>query len=482
MNNQFNEMWSNWIKSQEKAMNFWKESMLPAQTPSAQDEGKAGNAATDFQKDQEKMFDMWKAWMAQPAKLMESFNPSGFNPQQFHDMMMEMWKKWSSLSPTSFAGTNFPAATPAEMFEMWKEWISIVQSGKFTEQFMSEEFKEKMLEFWKNGFYPKEFLENSAKLYQDWLKTATLNYSQFTQYIPNGIARDAFEKTVKSMEMYAGLKTFWETAMKMTAGKNDVEKWQDFCRTWLQNYGKVFDPFVTSLFPEPIKTVVIGPIENSVMYQQMLAGFFRPWTEIYPDMQQAVFRMMEGDRQAYLDVLRLWHETLLKNHGKMPNIPAIGGDPQIVKKFIDNLETYIAYMAAVNEFTSVMRKVGIEAMEKVTKKVTEMALEGKAPETFEDFYKLWWQTNEQAYIDLFKTDSFAKILGETVDAGVNLKKGFDNLISDYISNFPIITRKEMDSVEKSMYQMRKEIKELTRRVKDLTVKVEDLSAQGGAAQ
>ena len=125
-------------------------------------------------------------------------------------------------------------------------------------------------------------------------------------------------------------------------------------------------------------------------------------------------------------------------------------------------------MAAIN-------KIGMESMEKVLNKISKMAEENKVPESFMEFYKLWAQTNEEALLELFNTESFSKMLGQTVEAGLRFKKEFDDLIQEQLAVLPIPTRKEIDSLEKTVYMMKKTLKQQAGQINEIMEKLNELT-------
>ncbi|MCR4400970.1 MAG: hypothetical protein NUV35_08955, partial [Syntrophomonadaceae bacterium] len=102
------------------------------------------------------------------------------------------------------------------------------------------------------------------------------------------------------------------------------------------------------------------------------------------------------------------------------------------------------------------------------------------PVTFRELYELLWQTNEQAYVDLFKTESFARLLAATMDAQVRFKMKAEELLGSFLESMSIPARKEMDSLYRSVYQVKKAVKEQARAIEELRSLLN--GQKGGAAQ
>jgi len=106
----------------------------------------------------------------------------------------------------------------------------------------------------------------------------------------------------------------------------------------------------------------------------------------------------------------------------------------------------------------------------------ELQKEEKHPKTFMEFYKLWSSVNEQAFQELFVTEAFEKIMNETVSAGSKFKVLFDDFLQDALSFLPFPSRREIDSVEKEIYELRKKVKAQEKEIKQLKEKIEPVKA------
>ncbi|MDR1514033.1 MAG: hypothetical protein LBS56_11260, partial [Propionibacteriaceae bacterium] len=87
--------------------------------------------------------------------------------------------------------------------------------------------------------------------------------------------------------------------------------------------------------------------------------------------------------------------------------------------------------------------------------------------TFLEFYKLWSDFNEKAFLDLFASDGFERVMNDTVSAGSRLKILYDDFLQDALEPLPFPNRREMDSVEEELYKLRNKVKGLEKQVKAL---------------
>ncbi len=434
----------NWWEIQGQMLDMWKESMDKMKTAKAS--GATDNAAN---------------------KMMENWMESHKNVMDFWQKNMIQFQPWQM-------GNMFSSQETDALRNWW-------------------EMQQKMLTYWQDAmksfqfggyFNPGEikgWTMPSGDIYQEMMKRTASVYQDFMKMIPTQVGQETFEKMTQSSDIYRSLLLFWENYLGNLPGKDDLEKWKEITATSLESYNKILDEFFSLNLPEPFRSFMKSPAEMSGLYQEVFYNFFQPWIDSSGQLQVKYMEAAKGDREAYLDFIRLWQEAYSKSFGKILQMPALGIGRESTERINASLDSYMQSLAASNKFSAALYQSGKEVMDQMMQNIAELAEKGEAPETFSEFYELWWQTNEKAYFELFKTESFSKILGDTVDAWVKFKKRYDDLLDDYISsNFPVPTAKEMDTLYKSVYEMRKAIKAQAKTIKELEDTLDKLSSVGGA--
>lgn len=436
----------NWWEIQGQMLDMWKETMdkmSSSKASGAPDEGTAKMMQTwiDSQKN---MMEFWQKGMSQ------------FTPWKMTAMHaspeMDTWQSWWEMQQ--------------KMLGYWQDAMKSWQSG----------------EFFKSG-EAKGWAMPTGDLYQEMMKRTAAGYRDFLKMIPTQIGQETFDKISQASDIYKSMLLFWENYAGNLPGKEDLEKWKEVSATWLENYNQILGDFFSMNLPEPFRSFMKSPAEMAGLYREVFFNFFQPWVDSSDKLQGKFMEAMQGDREAYLEFMRLWQEAFSSSYGKILHIPALGFSRESVERLNASLDSYMQYLTASNNFSAALYRSGNEVMDQLLLKIAELAEKGEAPETFSEFYELWWQTNEQAYFELFKTESFSKILGDTVDAWVKLKKRYDDLLDDYISsNFPVPTTKEMDTLYKTVYDMRKTIKKQAKMIKELQEILNKKDSSGGAEE
>lgn len=478
MSDQFKEMWGYWQKMQEGMIDLWRENIQLPQ-PEKKREGSNG-ATTDlwqqWMSNQERVFDAWKGIVSpdRPEKVMDRFE------KQFSELSQEWWK------------------VQERMFESWKGSFTPVGADKNTVK-QGERLQEMWQGWWKSqekvfGLW-KEFLPLAARegvsgglgmddaaervnrLYSEGLKVMADGFREYLKWIPDSSTKETFEKTLQGVNIYTALLNFWNEIRDKITLKNDLGRWEEFSQSWTGGYKEVLDNFISLFVPEQYRKLLTDPADNIRLFQQLIFAFFRPWMDSSDELQKRFIQMMKGDRQAFLDFLRVWQESFQDSYGRVFQLPTFGLTRESFEKLMESMDSYTRYQSEINEFTSTIYKVGCDAMERLLRQHVDILAEGRSPQTFREFYTLWWKTNEEVYQELFSTEGFSRMLSETVDSWLDFKQRLDAVMMDFIGILPVPTRKEMDSLYQTVYQMKRKIREQSRRIEELLTRSEEQVVQ-----
>jgi len=405
--------------------------------------------------------------------------------------LLNTWKEAFSSFPTdnenksSFSEIPFQAwqnlLKMQEMtFQVWKESLSGFQSGPggsastFNPGKMMEMFKPDMFaEIYKVGqLYSQEAV---ARLQREWLKISSGGLESFTNLIPSRVGQETFQKMKGASEVYLTLLRFWKEFTPRLPAGNDLEKWKEFTQEWLSGYSEVLESFYAAWLPESLRDIIKSPKEIARLAQQNIFDFLTPWFDATNLMQANMFEALEGDRESCLDFIRAWQTGYQQSFGKLFKAPTMGLTRESMEKFNASIDAYMQYLTTINKFSVVMYSAGFEAMEKLLQRYARMLEEGQAPISFQEFYRLWWQTNDETLMDIFKTDSFSELLGKVVNAGARYKKCYDNLTTEILTNtLPIPTNKEMDSIFKATQELKRSQREQNQKLEEMQSQVEQL--------
>ncbi len=359
-----------------------------------------------------------------------------------------------------------------------------MKSEKQLEQFMSQWFdtQKKMMEVWQTSmsqplqaatsaeaFNTKNYVEATMKpamdMYKMWVENTSDLFSESIQSMGQSSAQELFSKMVKGGYAYQNLSKFWmDMRDKALEGSVDPLK---FYQQWQDSYMKiVMDNFVTQL-PEQMQMFFKEPMDMFTMASGNAQTLYQPWMESADAMRQLLSQSMTGDRQAYLEFLRMWNETFSSTYGQFLQMPQFGMSRDYLQKQMDSLDAFVKFVNNGTEFFATMYKVNQETMEEMVVEYFDMVKENKQPQTYKEFYKYWLMKNEAAYQKLFKTEHFGQLMAQAADAALIYKQKMDVLLEKQLSYLPLPKKEDMDSLYKTVNDLRREIRSLKREVKAL---------------
>jgi hypothetical protein len=346
--------------------------------------------------------------------------------------------------------------------------------------------QKKMLDYWQETVNPTEkveekapsIFEESMKPFQDiiqkWVEVSSDLYSQSIRNMNDIFPQQQIvDRMLNGASLYQNLHKFWEDInLNITGKDSDALK---LITRWNEEYMKFVSNYFISSLPEPMNKFFNQALEIYNMSTSATGNFFKPWLDESQNMQSLLVKSMNGDQAAYIEFNRLWREKFASSYGKIFNIPEFSMNREQMQKQMRSMQALINFINVMNEFVATIVKVNQETLEKNIKEYQEMVIAGTNPKTFKEYYEYWWKQNEAAYLKLFGTTEFSKLLSQLLDAGVNYKKEFDDLLEKQLQFLPYPSKTDMDSVYKTLDTLKRDIRALKKEVKSLK---EELSKAG----
>lgn len=338
--------------------------------------------------------------------------------------------------------------------------------------------QKKMMDYWQEAINPKQkeeeqatgFFEDSMKpfqnLMQKWVEVSNDIYAQNMKNMNNIFPQQQIvDKMLNGARLYQDLNKFWEDLnLNITGEDSDVLK---FITRWNEEYMKFVSNYFTSVLPEPMNKFFNEALEIYNMSEASKDNFFKPWMDQSQNMQNLLVKSMGGDQAAYIEFTKLWRENFAASYGKIFNIPEFSMNREQMQKQMHSIQALINFINIMNEFVATLVKLNQQTLEKNIKDYQEMVTAGTNPKTFKEYYEYWWKQNETAYLKLFSTTEFSKLLAQLLDAGVNYKKEFDDLLAKQLQFMPYPSKTDMDSVYKTLDTLKREVRALKKEIKSL---------------
>ncbi|MDR0284483.1 MAG: hypothetical protein LBI33_06270 [Propionibacteriaceae bacterium] len=300
-------------------------------------------------------------------------------------------------------------------------------------------------------------------LYKQWEDGAR----NFMALIPQPTAKDAYERFFSSYQMFNRLQDFWKDYLAKVP--TDAGAWQELWSQQAEQYQRIvapmLQPFAGNFLPENLKALYDGSAKGWDSIQSLITNLFEPVVAASPELQELLAKAVQGDKDAYLDFMKRAADTYREVSSRVLSMPAMGSNQRLVEKTQKLVDTYLDYTVKAAGYSTLFTESASDAMQKLADHLMNLQQTGEVPQTFLEFYKVWSDTNEQVFLDLFNTDAFEIVMNDTIAAGSKLKTLYDDYLQDAMQTLPFPNRREMDAVEEEVYKLRNKVKDLEKQLK-----------------
>lgn len=163
------------------------------------------------------------------------------------------------------------------------------------------------------------------------------------------------------------------------------------------------------------------------------------------------------------DLSRAWTEMYEKEFRQFLQIPQLGLTRTYQEKFNLAIDKYNMYQATMAEFMRLLSMPMSRSMTIMQEKMGEMAETGKMPEESQAYYQMWIKILEGHYMTLFQSSEYIQTLGKAMNAISEFTTAKDAVFEDLLSVLPIPKRKEIDDLEREIYELKKRINALEKK-------------------
>jgi class III poly(R)-hydroxyalkanoic acid synthase PhaE subunit len=329
-----------------------------------------------------------------------------------------------------------------------------------------------------------ESTRQAFRTYEAWKESTGKYLDVLMSACPGNAGTDTFSRVFRAADVYVKLYEFWEPLAAALR-----EKAFD-----AQSFGGLLDPAkyaetIHRLFGFGAPTAVRGLAGQASEFIETWASrgqeFLKPWAEAMRTSLEAAFASGSGDPQASAEVFRRFYSAFERTLGKSLNMPAVGKDREQVELFGRAVQRYANFATKNNELQRLMAGIAQKAMEKVVQGIAQKVRDGQDIKGFGEFVQLWTKTNEEAFLEFFRTDQYTELQGLVLDAAVDCRKEFQQLMEASLKDFPIALRSEMDDISKTTYTLNKRVRALGKKcaeVDDLHANLEQLQNKVAALE
>jgi class III poly(R)-hydroxyalkanoic acid synthase PhaE subunit len=191
--------------------------------------------------------------------------------------------------------------------------------------------------------------------------------------------------------------------------------------------------------------------------------FLGPWAEALQKLADVSPALATGDPEAQRKAFDHLQAAFQETFGKLLKMPAVGKDREATELLLRTVDRWSVFVAKNAEFQAEIQKIAQQAMKEVVEVLAQKVRDGQELGGIEELIKLWAETNEKAFLDLFRTEQFARLQGLLLDAALDARRHVQRLLEHCLKDFPVALRSEMDDVYQTAHALKRSVRALGRK-------------------
>ncbi len=358
------------------------------------------------------------------------------------------------MTETSKTPTDFASHWMQWQQDFWKDWMQNASKGM-----------EKFTGLW-SGHNGKEF----AGWQENWMKSFT---DALSGSVPGeGLGADVFGRTMEAGKIYTDLLGFWTkvvTPLTQLAPGTPLtaEKIEEMHRQWNEEYGKMMEAMWGSMPEGEVQDTAksVAGLQKTIL--DYMWQFYLPLSKNLEEVPEILEKAAKGESGALIEMAGLFRRNYEATMGKALKAPSMGYSREFIDNFNKTLDAYFQFQAAMTEYEALFMQTGQKASEKVFARLSEFRGKEVSPETFKEFYRVWWTINEDTYQELFMAPVFLNLLQEVLRRGLTFRKVLDSFTDQLIEQTNLPSKKDMDEIYRAIYDLKKEIRWQARSIRQI---------------
>jgi polyhydroxyalkanoate synthesis regulator phasin len=315
---------------------------------------------------------------------------------------------------------------------------------------------------------------DAQDLYKRWLEYVQEMMGKFA--VPGqGIGPDTYMKMFQTADVYSQLYAMWmqmfDAYRKAVGedGKYDIEAMSKMLEDWAGEYRAIVQKIFAPALPEQLQWIAeLYDGEIPLLAAGLLTHMWAPWYEYGRAMVDRGMRLEKPSPDAAEEIYEGWRKAYEESFGHLLRAPVMGYYREAAEKLRHTIDSITEFNIVLAEFYAELESAGARSFEKLQEKLADMqAKSGAEPMSFRDLYRLWWETSEELYIELFRTEEFSKLQGQLVDKGMQFRRDFQAYMEEATKELPFPNRSEMDHLYKTVDKLKREVRVLKKELKEL---------------
>ncbi|MEW6552921.1 MAG: poly(R)-hydroxyalkanoic acid synthase subunit PhaE [Actinomycetota bacterium] len=356
--------------------------------------------------------------------------------------------------------------------DVWKKWQEM-QAGMFRD-WMGAWSRMAAPSRGGGGEAGSASLPDAMDYYRQWAAYTREMMEKFA--VPSqGIGPDTYMKMFQATDVYSRLYAMWmqmfEAYRKAVGegGEYDFEAVSKALEEWAGEYRDIVQRVFAPALPEQLRWIAeLYDAEIPLLMAGLATHLWSPWLEYSRGLMDSGLKMERPSVDAATEVYEGWRKAYEESFGRLLRAPAMGYYREAAEKLGHAVDSITEFNIVLTEFYAALQGAGAQSFQKLQEKLASVQAEGEAePMSFREFYRLWWETSEELYIELFRTEEFARLQGKLVDRGMQFRRDFQAYVEEVTKELPFPNRSEMDHLYKTVDRLKREVRTLKKELKEL---------------
>jgi polyhydroxyalkanoate synthase subunit PhaE len=406
-------------------------------------------------------------WM-DSAKKMQSSLTSGNVTHEGQNIVKEWFEKQSTIlngiqqSSSNVFGNN-NGQNPQEVF---KNWLNT----QTTYAKQMTDFNQSILNSFNSFGKPaQDYISNFASsnnawtnIYNSFVQTLNTTYDSLYKNVNGSFNKDIFQNFMQSNQVYTKMLEFFQPMISsMKGGQFNMEEFKNYFKP--ENYHnltkQLFGDFYTGGNLKEFYDNSLNQVQNFFTNQNNLSKeYFAQVQNISKEFPQLFNGNLEKVKEVYANA----NNVFAKTFEPLLKVTTPGKEKESIEAIITLMDKVTEYSIKQSELQYHLQNTMRASVENVAKQYSEKFQSAdftKAPDT-QEVYNEWIKTNEKLFADLFASEEFSKIKGETMNLAMDVKKHFEKQFESALVNFPVVVKSDVEELQKTIYDLKKQVKEL----------------------
>lgn len=406
-------------------------------------------------------------WMDSAKKMQSSFS-NGSVPHEGQNILKEWFDKQMAIlnsmqnnSNSTFGGNNQNAQ------ELFKNWIN----GQMSYAKQVTDFNQSIFNSFNNfgkpaNDYITNFMTSNnawTNIYNSFMHTLNTSYDTMYKNMNGGFNKDTFQNFMQGTQTYSKMLEFFQPMLTtMQKGQFNMDEFKNFFKA--EHYAnltkQLFGDFYTGGNLKEFYDNSMSQVHNFFANQNNLGKEYFAQVQ---NMSKEFPHLFTGNAEKLKDMYSNYTNVFSKTFEPLLKVATPGKEKENIEAIITLMDKMTDYSAKQSELQMALQNTMRKSIEDVATHYTEKF---KNPETFtkapdvQEMYNEWIKTNEKLFTELFASEEFSKIKGETMNLSMDVKKHFEKQFESTLANFPVVLKSDVEELQKTIYDLKKQVKEL----------------------